>query len=518
MSSKGVVAAGHELTVQAAEIILREGGNAFDAILAAHFAACVTEPVLASLGGGGFMIAQPRDREPVVYDFFVQTPRIKRPVGDLDFHPILADFGTTQQEFHIGQGTIATPGSVKGLFEIHGDLGSVPLRQIVAPAIEYAREGVTLNRLQAYIFSIVSPIYLATPESRQIFGNDAQCDHMLGEDETIRQVRLADTMERLAVEGADLFYRGEIAQQIVGQCRAGGGHLSLEDLEHYEVIQRKPLDVAYRGSHVLTNPPPSSGGILIAFALELLKAIDPTEWAFGSHQYLRLLAEVMALTNKARVDALALAPQNRQEDHRLRESKYLDVYRDEIVRRAQALRGTTQISVIDRQGNVAAMTISNGEGCGSIVPDTGLMLNNMLGEQDLNFGGFHRWATDQRMTSMMAPSLIWKPDGTLVATGSGGSNRIRTALLQVMLNFIDFDMDVKAAVTSPRIHLEAERLSVEGGFQPGDVERLIADYPDHEVWTELNLFFGGAHTVLARDGQYTGFGDPRRGGVCRVVE
>ena len=135
MPIKGVVAAGHELTVQAAEVVLREGGNAFDAILAAHFAACAAEPVLASLGGGGFMLAKPHESRPIVYDFFVHTPKHKRPSHELDFRPIVADFGTAQQEFHIGQGTIATPGSIKGVCQIHRDLCSIPLTDIIAPAL-----------------------------------------------------------------------------------------------------------------------------------------------------------------------------------------------------------------------------------------------------------------------------------------------------------------------------------------------------------------------------------------------
>jgi gamma-glutamyltranspeptidase/glutathione hydrolase len=501
--------------VRAAETILREGGNAFDAILAAHFAACLAEPVLASLGGGGFLIASPAGGEPVLYDFFVQTPQHKRDVDDRSFHPVLVDFGTAQQEFHIGQGTIATPGSVKGIFEIHHDLASMPLAQIAAPAVRYAREGVVLNGLQGYILSIVSPIYMATPEAREIFCNDTR-DRVLCEGDTIVQPQLADTIEQLATEGQDLFYRGEIGWKIVVHCQDGGGHLTREDLENYQVVKRKPLDMVYHGSHVLTNPPPSSGGLLIAFALELLKESNPTGCEFGRYPYLRLLAEVLELTNEARIGAI-----NTREGAahaRLLHSEYLRRYRKEIARRAKAYRGTTHFSVIDAQGNIASMTVSNGEGCGSIVPNTGIMLNNMLGEQDLNVSGFHRWAEDQRMTSMMAPSLIRKPDGALVATGSGGSNRIRTALLQVVMNLIHFEMDVKTAVESPRIHLEGDKLSVEGGFPATEIAHLTTHYPDHEVWSDLNLFFGGAHTVMVDQNGYAGAGDPRRGGFCLVVQ
>ena len=138
MPYRGVVAAGHEITVAAAETMLRNGGNAFDAILAAHLAACVAEPVLSSLGGGGFLLARPQAGEPVVYDFFVQTPRHKRCLPELEFRPIMANFGPTQQQFHIGQGTIATPGAVKGICRIHRELATLPLSEIAAPAIHSA--------------------------------------------------------------------------------------------------------------------------------------------------------------------------------------------------------------------------------------------------------------------------------------------------------------------------------------------------------------------------------------------
>ncbi|MGB5178913.1 MAG: gamma-glutamyltransferase, partial [Gammaproteobacteria bacterium] len=153
---KGAVAAGHPATAEAAAWILEAGGNAFDAALAGLCAACVAEPVLTSPGGGGFLLAHRDGGKNTLYDFFVQTPLRKRPVSELDFYPIVADFGTAQQEFHIGMGSIATPGTIKGLFQIHSELGTLPMREIVKPAVDFARQGIELNRLQAYIFSIVA--------------------------------------------------------------------------------------------------------------------------------------------------------------------------------------------------------------------------------------------------------------------------------------------------------------------------------------------------------------------------
>ena len=281
--TKGAVAAGHPLTVAAGEEVLRAGGNAFDAVIAAHFAACVVEPVLASLGGGGFMLARPAGQAPRVFDFFVQTPRQKRESAEIDFRPIIADFGTVQQEFHIGLGSIATPGSVKGIFEVHRQLGSMPIMELMQPAIANARNGVVLNSLQATTFSIVAPIVMATPEARSIF-KDTSGAGVIAEGHILRLPQMADTLDHLAHEGDDLFYRGELAALIEAQVQTAG-HISRSDLENYRVEIREPLAMAVRGHNFITNPPPSSGGILINFALQLWQTLAPPS-RFGSYEHL----------------------------------------------------------------------------------------------------------------------------------------------------------------------------------------------------------------------------------------
>jgi gamma-glutamyltranspeptidase/glutathione hydrolase len=511
------VAAGHEHTAQAAELVLCDGGNAFDAVLAAYFAACVAEPILVSLGGGGFLLAQTVDRQPWIHDFFVQTPRRQRPSQELDFRPIVADFGTAQQEFHIGLGSIAVPGAIRGLFGIHRELCSMPMRELVQPATDLGRTGVPVDALQAYIFSIIEPIYLSTPAAREIYESHRSPGHLLGEGEILRMPELAQFLETLAIEGEDLFYRGEVAEWIAATCRSSGGHLTIEDLLAYEGVRREALQVDYRRARVFTNPPPSSGGILIAFALRMLEVVPAEQFVFGTAAYLRLLAEVMALTQRARIEAHLDATTRQPVASHLLDPDYLDRYRAEVSGHASALRGTTHIGVIDKQGNVAAMTVSNGEGCGTMVPGTGIMLNNMLGEEDLNPDGFHRWPENQRMTSMMAPSLVSFAGERLVAIGSGGSNRIRTAVLQVLLNLIDHGMGLERAVWSPRIHFEGGQLNIESGFDPTAVRELERQYENARCWESRNLFFGGAHCVEREVGGLNGAGDPRRGGACRVV-
>ena len=181
----GVIAAGHELTAQSGAEILRAGGNAFDAALAALATACVVEPVLASLGGGGFLLAQPSREAVRLYDFFVQTPRRRRAASELDFRPIIADFGTAEQEFHIGQGAVATPGLVRGLFAAHRDLGTLPMRDILHQAVRHANEGIRVNALQAYIFGVIAAIYRESPAAMAIYASRHDPERLTGEGETL---------------------------------------------------------------------------------------------------------------------------------------------------------------------------------------------------------------------------------------------------------------------------------------------------------------------------------------------
>ncbi len=517
MRTKGVIAAGHEETARAAQIILEEGGNAFDAALGALCAACMAEPVLASLGGGGFLLARPAGSggKPVLYDFFTQTPRHRRVLEEVDFFPIIADFGEAQQEFHIGLGSMATPGAVKGLFGVHGDLGSMPMANIVEPARKLARDGVIINRLQDYIFTIVEKIYISNEISLKAYGNPERPGKLVSEGDRLAFPAFADVLDVLAREGEDLFYRGEIAATIAAECAQGGGYLSREDFESYQLERRDPLDISYGDAKILTNPPPSTGGILIAFAMALLNDCGLRGEKFGSSRHLQLLANSMMLTNEARVESNLHQESEIEVGNTMLDPEFLEIYRSRILGHPKARRGTTHISVIDAEGNAAAMTLSNGEGAAYIVPGTGIMVNNMLGEEDINPHGFNLWPEDIRMSSMMAPSLIQRRDGGITVLGSGGSNRIRTAILQVMLNLVDFDMPLMDAVQSSRMHFEKGLLSIENGFNEAELNSLRAQVGEMKVWSGQNLFFGGVHAVQfdSANAHLNGFGDPRRGGV-----
>ncbi|MGB6910351.1 MAG: gamma-glutamyltransferase [Methyloceanibacter sp.] len=505
-NGQGVVAAGHELTARAAAEILQDGGNAFDACVAGLLMSFVAEPVFSSPGGGGFLMARRAGTSAIsLFDFFAETPRKRRPASEIDFVPIEADFGPAKQEFHIGIGSSAAPGVVPGLFVLHEELCRLPMQRLAEPAVKAARTGFQLSAFQAYLFSVIAPILNATPEVAKIFAPEGQ---LLKPGEIFRNAPLAETIEWLAEDGARLFVDGDVGAAIVAQQQKGGGYLTHDDLAAYRVERRRPILWDHAGAIVALNPPPAASGALIAFGLGFLEALA----AEGREPDALALKETMEATNAARAahgDGLAAKLAGGSLARSMRAA----------ARHPAAHRGTTHLSVIDAEGNAAAASLSNGEGNGAIVGNFGFMLNNMLGEEDLAPEGLGAWREGTRLSSMMAPTIILKPDGTVTALGSGGSNRIRTAILQVAVNLLDRGMGLEDAVEAPRLHVEkCGSLSFEPGFRD-EVERAFrAQGEGAKAWPAANLFFGGVHAARRfADGGVEGFGDPRRSGHAIVI-
>ncbi len=512
----GVAASGHKETSKAARILLEDGGNAFDAALGAMCAACVCEPMLASLGGGGFLLGQTAGGGSQVFDFFTQTPSATE--GELDFYPIQADFGTTTQEFHIGMGSIAVPGVVAGLFSVHEAYCRLPLKKIIEPAVQLAREGLRINRLQKYINEILQRIIDASPQAKA-FASPMFAPGRLAEiGEFIYNPDLANSFEALASHGPRWFYTGEPARQLVRDCRQNGGLISASDMQSYNVILRKPITVTSHGAKISVNSPPSPGGCLTVFALSLLSKTRPGEHAWGSPEHAMALARVMQAASLVRKrHGLAAGLDDQTAAKILSEENLLD-WRRTLQTGGMASRGTTHISVADAEGNLASLTLSNGEGSAYVLPGSGIMLNNMLGEEDLSPDGFHRMPAGVRLASMMTPTIASLPNGGQIALGSGGSNRIRSAILQVLTNVLEFDMGLEGAVNAPRLHLERNHLNIENGFSDEAVASLETEWPGVEQWPGTTLFFGGVHAVehLA-NGEFRAAGDPRRGGSVAIA-
>jgi gamma-glutamyltranspeptidase/glutathione hydrolase len=486
----GIVAAGHPLTAEAGARALREGGNAVDAAVAAMLTSWVTEPLLTGPGAGGYMLVAGAGAQPELLDFFVSAPGYDAPDAECAaLAPIEVDFaGDARQVFHVGAASCGAFGNPAGIDAAMRRWGTMDLADLAAPAAALARDGIILNAQQAEVVHLLAAILSSTPEATSLFAPDG---HLLNEGETFRCAELGDTIERLGEDGAAPFYTGDIAAAITDFVAAGGGLLTAEDLRLYDAMIREPIHVRYRGRDVNTNPPPSAGGILIGYALRVLD-VGPCPPSLPT--LVKVMEEAQSLRTPEFLDGLG-------------EPGYEDVFL------ANRLGSTTHISVIDAAGRACAVTCTNGEGSGIVVPGTGIHLNNIMGEEDLSPLGFHKTPPGRRMPSMMSPTVVMRDGHVELALGSSGSNRIRSAILQTIVGVVDHGLDVAAAVAAPRVHFEQGVISAEPGVA---IEELRGDAHEIQSFRAQNMFFGGVQAVRrdAETGALAGAGDPRRGGVA----
>jgi gamma-glutamyltranspeptidase/glutathione hydrolase len=505
----GVVAAGHPLTAETGAQVLRDGGNAVDAAVAAVLASFALESPLTGFGAGGFMMVHspaagdsaPADGDSAttLIDFFVSAPGLDGAERGVELAPVPVHFDAEiVQTFYVGPASCGVPGTAAGLERALQRFGTAALADLAAPAIGFAREGAPVNAQQAYIFEILWPIHERLEETRQLY---APGGRRLGEGDVFSFPELADALERFAAEGAEPFYRGDLASALSGYVREHGGTLGPTDFALYEAIERRPIRAPFRGTEVLTNPPPSSGGILIAYALGLLERL-------GAHSGPEQLVTAMDAANLARGADFAEALYGEGLEASMLDPEALDL------RAGDLLGSTTHISVLDGEGMCASVTCSNGSGSGVLVPGTGVILNNMLGEEDLNPLGFHAIAPGRRVPSMMAPTVVLRDGEIELGLGSAGSNRIRSAILQTVVRAIEQGMSADEAVRAPRLHFEQGIVQAEPGIDEEALARIEARDVPVLRRPHVNLFFGGVQAV-ARDpssGALSGGGDPRRGG------
>src|SRR5262245_16536905 len=517
---RGAIAAGHRLTAEAGAEILADGGNAVDACLAAAFTSWVAESPLTGPAAGGFLLVhRARDRSARLLDFFVALPgqgskkRVEPHMESIDI-----DFdGSTSQVFLIGPGSCAVPGALAGLEAAHVRYATLPWRRLLEPAIALAGEGVELTPQQAYLHAIIDLILRHAPEGRAIYGEDGR----MRAGERVVMNDLSSTLEVLADGGARELYAGELGREIVGYLANNGGLLTSEDLAEYRVIWRRPIRVPYEGHEFVSNPPPSSGGILIGYGLSLLDRLG-ADGGPGSASAIAALVQVMREQLRARGGSFVadlyrggLAAKLFSEDNLRAALKRIE---DEPAPSERAgAPGTTHISVVDERGNAASLTASIGSGSGVVIPGTGIHMNNMLGEYDLNPPG-RQARPGARLTSMMAPSLALGGGRPRLVVGSAGSIRLRGAILQIVVNVVHHGLPVEEAIEAPRIHFEGSQVHCEGGADPAELDRLEARGYELVRWRRRNLYFGGAAAVERRaDGSLAAAGDPRRGGHGIVV-
>ncbi len=475
----GAVAAGSPLTVRVGLETLRAGGNAVDAAVAAKLFACVAEPLLTGLGGGGLAIARMAGQTSVC-DFFPDAPSGRGPMTKVEL-----DFGPTTQTFRVGPSSVTPPGLPAGLWAMHQRWGRIPLRELVQPAVEAARDGVPVSAGFALVNSLLWPIQLQSPGSTALYGSSGS---PLVEGDTFSNPPLANTLLEYATTGPELFRTGHVAKLLLEAAPT----LRAEDLLHYKPIFRKPLAVPYRDHTAFLPGEPSQGGVQVARTLlELGDGPMPEPFGFD---HVERLADAMDAAERAVPGLMAK-----------------ELFRTGFRREYLGSGLTTHVSVVDGDGNAVAITSSLGETAGMVLGDTGVCPNNFLGEEDVN-PTEHEAPVGRRLVTMCCPTLLASAE-RVFALGSGGSSRIRSAVLHGIVYLVDHGLDPASVPALPRCHMQDGVLRVESFERPEHLcEELLEEHPDLVVFAEMGMYFGGLHIAGLVPRGFVGGGDPRRSG------
>jgi len=520
-----MVSSDHPLASAVGVDVLRRGGNAIDAAVAVGLALAVVHPQAGNLAGGGFLVYRAADGRSFSLDYRETAPAAATRDMYLDSTGALTDQSLT------GALASGVPGSVAGLVEMHRRFGRLPWREVVAPAIALARDGFVLDQHRAEVFTASEERLRRFPSTVAAFfaagGRPAAGD-------TLRQPDLARTLELIADSGAAAFYRGSIADRIVAQMQRSGGIITREDLARYEPKWREPIRATYRGWHIISMPPPSSGGVTLTEMLNVLEGYHPLP-AFGSAQLLHLQIEAMrrAFTDRNRYlgdpDFVAMPIE------RLTSKAYAEQLRHDIdpgrATPSTAMpaiiegRETTHYSIVDQEGNAAAVTTTLNDNFGSalVVDSAGFLLNDEMDDFAAKPGTPNLFGLVQgeanaiqpgrRMLSAMTPTLVLdSKDRLAMVVGSPGGPTIITAVLQVISNILDQRMTLSQAVSAPRIHHQGLPDSVQ--WEPDGItadERRALEAMGH-VFRQRPTHLADVNAVLITPHRLEGFADPRRGG------
>lgn len=467
---QGAIAAGDEHTARAGATILRAGGNAIDAAVAAALAAFVAEPLLCGAGGAGMLVACRAGEEPIAINFFSTMPSLSLDRDDAHFDVVRVDFGATTQDFHVGRASAAVPLALAGLAEATRELGTMSLSDLVRPAVSLAQDGLVLREQTASVFSLLWPIMARDPETVAFYGSD-------GEAPAVGRRMTNPALAEMLIEYAR---EGDVPSSFVeGMLEAfgpsSGGHLTRSDMVAANVEIQAPFETRFGQRQLYTSP--MLGG--------------------------RVMAHIVDRLDVGSTDPVAFAEAARSAH---------------IMRNSVSPRGsTTHISVIDGEGNAASMTLTNGEGCGHLVASVGVQMNNFLGEEDLNPEGFFLHPPGSRLPTMIAPTLVLKDGRVVLAAGSGGANRIRSAVSRVIL--LAREVGLERAVRAARIHAENDHVWFEDfDFDAGLAQAFAQRFEQVSVFAEPAFYFGGVHAVgVSERGEIQAVGDARRAGVGIMV-
>ena len=361
----------------------------------------------------------------------------------------------------VGGASSAVPGSLRGWEQLLARHGRLSLKEALAPAVRFARGGFRLCRTSALWFGVAEEVLRLTDETRKHFYKG---ERVYLEGEEVRFPELADTLEALGEVGAGLFYEGELARTISAYMLEMGGIITEDDLAEYEAVVREPMSVRYGAGAMHTN--------------------GPLDGAENSRVAERLTGEEYAAEQRRRIYSAFGSPH------------------------------TTHLSCVDSEGLAVSITASMGYGSGLVVPGTGIPMNNTLGEPELNPRGFHALAPGERLISNMSPTVVSSEEGGVIALGTPGASRIPTAILQTVINVLDFGMALEDAVLAPRFHAEGDLFAYEAGARTADLD----DYESVLSYETPNMFFGGVNAVRRTpDGRFEAAADPRRSGGTAIV-
>lgn len=526
-AQQGMVASVDAMATQVGVDILRQGGNAVDAAVAVGYALAVTHPQAGNLGGGGFMMLRTKEGKTVAIDFREMAP--EQATRDMFLDGEGNPDAKKSLTSHLASGT---PGTVGGFSLALEKYGTLPLNKVIQPAIKLAQDGFIINSALADdLKTYGSEVLPNHANSKAIFWKDGE---PLKQGEKLVQTNLANSLTLIAQNGPDAFYKGAIAEQIADEMHQNGGLLSKADLANYKAIERTPISGEYRGYEVFSMPPPSSGGIHIVQILNILENFDLHKYGFGSADAMQLMAEAekqayadrseylgdpdfvkvpwQALTNKAYAKSIA----ERIDLNKAKPSSEIKPGKLAPYESNQ----TTHFSVVDKDGNAVAVTytLNTTFGTGIVAGNTGILMNNEMDDfsakpgvpnvYGLVGGDANAVGPKKRPLSSMSPTIVVKDDKTWLVTGSPGGSRIITTVLQMVVNTVDFGMNVAEATNAPRFHHQwlPDELRVEKGFSP-DTLKLLEGKGQKVVLKEA---MGSTQSIMVGpDGTLYGASDPR---------
>ena len=537
MGRSGMVASHNVLSSKIAAEILSNGGNAIDAGAALGFALAVTLPRAGNIGGGGFMLLHvAKLNKTIAIDFRETAPSAARQemFFDDDGNVVL------DETYRFSHKSSAIPGSVAGLAHIVEEYGTMTLAEVLAPAIRLARDGIEVTYDLAADLAFSQRLKNNPASLRKFYKPDGS-NYEVGE--IFKQPDLAWTLSEIAAEGVDAFYRGSVAEKIVADMEAHNGLITLDDLANYEVVEREPVRGTYRGYDIAAMPAPSSGGTHVIQMLNILENFPLADMGAESADALHLMAEAMKFSYADRskylgdpdfveVPTETLVSKSYAKDIASKISMNKALSSDEIAPGDLAIYEsdeTTHYSVVDSEGNMVGntYTLMFSFGSGVVIEGTGILMNNNMGNFTLRsdipdaFGLMgsenNLIRPNRRPVSSMSPVLVSRDNKPVLMTGSPGGSKIISANMQMILNVLEFGMNIADASVAPRIHHQwrPDALEIESGISP-DTVSLLMDKGQSIKFSQRSVNMGSLQTVMWKDGFFYGFSDPRRPGAGAI--